>query len=138
MKNSEAQLQALSQAWSDTKAEEIAARDKRIAIEDEIIAVAGSKEEGTETITLDSGVKIKITGKIIYKADNLDEVVLILRSLPDQFRAYKVETKLDESKIKKIRMYQPALWRELALHITAKPAKTNVVVVPVDGEDDGL
>ena len=135
MKNSEAQLQALSQAWSDTKAEEIAARDKRIAIENEIIEVAGSKEEGTETITLDSGVKIKITGKIIYKADNLDEVVLILRSLPDQFRAYKVETKLDESKIKKIRMYQPALWRELALHITAKPAKTNVVVVPVDGEE---
>ena len=124
MKNSEAQLQALSQAWSDTKAEEIAARDKRIAIEDEIIAVAGSKEEGTETITLDSGVKIKITGKI-----------MILRSRPDQFRAYKVETKLDESKIKKIRMYQPALWRELALHITAKPAKTNVVVVPVDGEE---
>jgi len=138
MKNSEAQLQALSQAWSDTKAEEIAARNKRIAIEDEIIAVAGSKEEGTETITLDSGVKIKITGKIIYKADNLDEVVLITRSLPDQFRAYKVETKLDESKIKKIRMYQPALWRELAMHITAKPAKTSVVVVPVDGEDDGL
>ena len=136
MKNSEAQLQALSQAWSNTKAEEIAARDKRIAIEDEIIAVAGSKEEGTETITLDSGVKIKITGKIIYKADNLDEVVLILRSLPDQFRAYKVETKLDESKIKKIRMYQPALWRELAMHITAKPAKTYVVVVPVDGEDE--
>lgn len=135
MKNSEAQLQALSQAWSDTKAEEIAARDKRIAIEDEIIAVAGSKEEGTETITLDSGVKIKITGKIIYKADNLDEVVLITRSLPDQFRAYKVETKLDESKIKKIRMYQPALWRELAMHITAKPAKTSVVVVPVDGEE---
>ena len=135
MKNSEAQLQALSQAWSDTKAEEIAARDKRIAIEDEIIAVAGSKEEGTETITLDSGVKIKITGKIIYKADNLDEVVLILRSLPDPFRAYKVETKLDESKIKKIRMYQPALWRVLAMHITAKPAKTSVVVVPVDGEE---
>ena len=138
MKNTEAQLQALSQAWIEAKTEERNANAKRIGVEEKIIEILGSKEEGRERVTLDNGTQIVVIGKMVYKADDLDSIIEVTHGLQDQFKPYKTETKLDEAKIKKIRTFQPALWRQLALYITARPAKTGVVVTLPGEEFDGV
>jgi hypothetical protein len=137
MKNTEAQLEALSLAWVEAKTEERNANAKRIGVEEQIIEILGSKE-GREKVTLDNGTQINVVTRMIYKADDLDSIVEVTHDLQDQFKPYKIETKLDESKIKKIRTFQPALWRQLALYVTVRPAKTFVVVTLPGDEDDGL
>jgi hypothetical protein len=137
MKNTEAQLEALSLAWVEAKTEERNANAKRIGVEEQIIEILGSKE-GREKVTLDNGTQINVVTRMIYKADDLDSIVEVTHGLQDQFKPYKTETKLDESKIKKIRTFQPALWRQLALYVTVRPAKTFVVVTLPGNEDDGV
>jgi len=137
MKNTEAQLEALSLAWIEAKTEERNANAKRIGVEEKIIEILGSKE-GREKVTLDNGTQINVVTRMIYKADDLDSIVEVTHDLQDQFKPYKIETKLDESKIKKIRTFQPALWRQLALYVTVRPAKTFVVVTLPGDEDDGV
>jgi len=137
MKNTEAQLEALSLAWVEAKTEERNANAKRIGVEEQIIEILGSKE-GREKVTLDNGTQINVVTRMIYKADDLDSIVEVTHGLQDQFKPYKTETKLDESKIKKIRTFQPALWRQLALYVTVRPAKTFVVVTLPGDEDDGV
>ena len=137
MKNTEAQLEALSLAWVEAKTEERNANAKRIGVEEQIIEILGSKE-GREKVTLDNGTQINVVTRMIYKADDLDSIVEVTHGLQDQFKPYKTETKLDESKIKKIRTFQPALWRQLALYVTVRPAKTFVVVTLPGDQDDGV
>jgi hypothetical protein len=66
MKNTEAQLQALSQAWIEAKTEERNANAKRIGVEEKIIEILGSKEEGRERVTLDNGTQIVVIGKMVF------------------------------------------------------------------------
>lgn len=138
MKNTEAQLQALSQAWVEAKTAERAANAQRLAVEEQICQILHVKDDGRETVTLDNGAKIVIAGKMTYKPDDIDVIIGMTRELQEQFRPYKIEPKLDETKIKKIRTFQPALWRELAPYITAKPAKTSVNVTLPGEDDDGV
>ena len=137
MKNTEAQLEALSLAWIEAKTAERNANAQRIGVEEQIIEILGSKE-GREKVTLDNGTQINVVTRMIYKADDLDSIIEVTHGLQDQFKPYKTETKLDEAKIKKIRTFQPALWRQLALYITARPAKTGVVVTLPGEEFDGV
>lgn len=138
MKNTEAQLQALSQAWVEAKTAERAAYAQRLAVEEQICQILHVKDDGRETVTLDNGAKIVIAGKMTYKPDDIDAIIGMTRELQEQFRPYKIEPKLDETKIKKIRTFQPALWRALAPYITAKPAKTSVNVTLPGEDDDGV
>lgn len=121
-------IELLAAKWSVAKQKEDAARDERVGIEEQILALNPAREEGSETITTPNGVKITTTGKLTYKVD-IDKLTALTVSWPIEARPIKTEIKADESKLKAIRAEAPDAWALIAGAITVTPAKTGVKVV---------
>lgn len=117
----------LAQDLIAAKAAEARANKARVAIEEQLIEVLGSKPEGAETHDLGNGLKVTITGKLTYKAD-MDQLMQLCGSLPANMRPLKVETKLDEAGAKYLKNNEPEVWAMLAKAITVAPAKTAVSI----------
>ena len=120
-------IELLAAKWSVAKQKEDAARDERVSIEEQILALNPAREEGSETITTPSGVKITTTGKLTYKVD-IDKLTALTGSWPIEARPIKTEIKADESKLKVIRAEAPDAWATIAAAITVTPAKTGVSI----------
>lgn len=114
------QLIAAKKAEADANA-------KRVALEQELIAILGSKEEGSETHNLENGLKITITAKLSYSAD-MPILLSLCDSIPESMRPIKREVKLDETGAKYLRNNEPDVWRMLSSAITVKPAKPSVTI----------
>ena len=121
-------MDELAIKWSIAKQKETAARDERVAVEEQILALHPAREEGSETFATPQGVKISLTGKLTYKAD-LDKLVAITATWPEEARPIKTEIKADESILKALREHSPDAWRQIAPAVTVTPAKTGVKVV---------
>ena len=134
MSNSEAELEHLAQEWFNVKARERKANAKRLAIESQILKLAPAREEGSSSLTLPNGVRIKATGKLSYKAD-LDKLLEITANWPEEQKPIKVETTPDEAALKFYRANRPDLWRKLADAVTVKPLKTSITI---EEPDDGV
>lgn len=117
----------LAQDLIAAKAAEAKANKARVAIEEQLIEVLGSKPEGAETHELGNGLKVTITGKLTYKAD-MEQLMQICGALPANMRPLKVETKLDETGAKYLKNNEPEVWAMLAKAITVAPAKTAVSI----------
>lgn len=117
----------LAQAWIAAKQAEERANAQRIEVEQEIVNRFPSREEGSQTHDLPSGLKIEITGKLTYKAD-IEKLTPLLVNIPQDLHPIKVETKLDETGAKYLRANEPKIWQQIASAITVKPAKTAVKV----------
>ena len=59
----------LAQAWLDAKAEENAARAKRIEIEEELLSILPCREEGSQTIKLENGMRVVTEGRMTRSID---------------------------------------------------------------------
>jgi hypothetical protein len=91
------------------------------------LALCPAREEGSSSRTLLGGYKLKTIGKLSYKAD-LDALLTITAAWPAEYKPVKTEVKVDENVLKTIRATRPDLWRDLAMAVTVKPAKTNVTI----------
>lgn len=121
------QIDMLAMKWSIAKQKEDAARDERVAIEQDILALNPAREEGSETFSTPNGVKITTTGKLTYKVD-IEKLTALTGSWPSEARPLKTEVKADESKLKVIRSESPSVWAQIADAITVTPAKTGIKV----------
>ena len=121
-------IDELAIKWSIAKQKENAARDERVAIEEEIIALHPAREEGSESFATPMGVKISLSGKLTYKAD-LPKLLEITQNWPLEAKPIKTEVKADESILRALRENSPEAWLLLAPAITVTPAKTGVKVV---------
>lgn len=117
----------LAQQLIAAKKAEADANAKRVALEQELIAILGSKEEGSETHNLENGLKITITAKLSYSAD-MPILLSLCDSIPESMRPIKREVKLDETGAKYLRNNEPDVWRMLSSAITVKPAKPSVTI----------
>ena len=120
-------IDELANKWAIAKQKEDAAREERVSIEQEMIALHPAREEGSETFTTAHGAKITMTGKLSYKVD-LDKLTALTGSWPVDMRPIKTEVKADESKLKVIRSMAPEAWAQIAQAVTVTPAKTGVTV----------
>lgn len=120
-------LDELALKWSIAKQKEEAARLERIGIEEQLLALHPAKEEGSETFQTPNGVKIKLTGKLTYKAD-LEKLAELTKHWNYDAKPFKTEVKMDEAKLKLIRSGAPKLWAEIAQAVTITPAKTGVSI----------
>ena len=59
----------LAQDWLDAKAEENAARAKRIEIEEELLAILPCREEGSQTNKLGNGMRVVTEGRLTRSID---------------------------------------------------------------------
>lgn len=123
-------LNTLAAHWLNAKQAEEAAREKRVAIERDIVAMTGAREEGAETHKTDR-YAIAVTGKLNRTLD-LDLWHAIVEQVPAALRPIKVKEELDEKGVKWLRDNDPEIYAIVAQAITTKPAKTAVTVKPIE------
>lgn len=104
------------------------ANEKRVALEEELIAVLGQKEEGAQTHQV-GDYKITITGKLNRKIDwDMFDSAIAAR-IPESLHPVKIKRELDETGVKYLANNEPQLYKVLATALTIKPAKTAVTIV---------
>lgn len=122
-----APIDQLATLWGIAKKKEDDARDERVGIEKQILALHPAREEGSETFATPAGAKITLTGKVSYKA-NVDALLALTAAWPADVRPIKVKTEADESKLRAIRAESPKLWAQIAAAVETKSAKTGVAI----------
>lgn len=101
------------------------AEAKRIALEEELVAVLGKRDEGSKTHTV-GNFKVTITGRVNRKIDwdMFDEVS---SKIPESL--WPVKRTLDVTGVKYLANNEPTLYKVLAPALTVEPAKTTVSIV---------
>lgn len=117
----------LANQWRQAKQREEAARNDRVAIEQQIIDLHPAKEEGAVTVHTAGGNNITLTGKLTYKVD-IEKLTALTGSWPAEIRPLKTKVEADETKLKALRNDVPKLWAEIAAAVETKPAKTGVAI----------
>jgi len=117
-------LQQLCADWLSAKSEENAANKKRVAIEEQIVALTGKRDEGSKTHDAD-GYKVTVTGKVTRKMD-WDAWANVKDQIPENLRPVKVKEELDERGVKYLADNEPEIYALLPIEV--KPAKTGVDV----------
>lgn len=111
------------------RALEKTATEQRVAIEEELIALLGSKIEGADTHNI-GPYKVTITGKLNRKLD-LKKFDQIADHIPEALRPVKVKRELDLTGIKYLANNEPDIYRMIANSgaMTVEPAKTSVTII---------
>jgi hypothetical protein len=107
---------------------ETQATEKRTRLEQQILALSPAKEEGSSTVTLASGMKLTVTGKLTYSVDDMDALREITRGWDGNLVPLKTSTAIDAAGCKYLRAERPELWAQLARVVSVKPAKTALTV----------
>lgn len=121
-------LDALVDQLIEAKRDEDAASKKRVEIEERILALAPAAEEGATTTPLANGMKLTTTGKLSYKADDIEALRNVCAKWDASLVPLKTKTELDETGCKYLRRERPELWAQIARVVTIKPAKTAITV----------
>lgn len=118
------QTEIVKDLW-DAKVAEKEANEKRIALEEELIAVLGAKEEGSEKHEID-GFKVTIEGKLIRKIDWKEFDAFVASKIPESLHPVKTVREVDVAGVKYLANNEPQLYKVLSRALTVKPAKTYV------------
>ena len=115
----------LAQEWLDAKAEENAARAKRIEIEEELLAILPCREEGSQTSKLENGMRVVTEGRMTRSIDakTLQEDWNSLPAIIQGTFHWKPDLKI--TCFKSLEDDHKAL---VAKYVTTKPAKAGVKV----------
>ena len=117
-------LYDLCMRLTEAKAAEEITKAHRIAVEEEIIALCGAKEEGSQTHKA-MEFSVEITGVINRKMD-WDKWEEVKASIPEALRPIKLKPELDVTGVKYLKANEPEIYA--LLPITATPGKTGVKV----------
>ena len=115
----------LAQDWLDAKAEENAARAKRIEIEEELLAILPCREEGSQTIKLENGMRVVTEGRLTRSidakalADDWNDLPALIQG------TFHWKPDLKITCFKSLEDDHKAL---IAKYVTTKPAKAGVKV----------
>lgn len=112
----------------EAKLAEKEANERRVALEEELIALVGAREEGSQTHAI-GDYKITITGKLIRKLDWEMFDASIAGKIPQELQPVKIKRELDDTGVKYLANNEPQIYRLLAKALTIKPAKTAVTIV---------
>jgi len=104
------------------------ANERRIELEEELIAILGSKEEGAQTHEVGE-YKVTITGKLIRSIDWDMYDKSIAAKIPESLQPVKVKRELDDTGVKYLANNEPQIYRLLAKALSIKPAKTAVKII---------
>ena len=115
----------LARQWLECKRAEAAARDKRLDVEAQILALLPAREEGTQRHTLDDGLQIIIEGRLTRTVDAARLKSDWTKLCPAVQAAFNWKPEVSVS-----------AWRQLgnedaqqaARYVTTKPAKPGVKV----------
>lgn len=119
-------LDVIAQQWREAKADEDAARARRLETEKKLIDIVGVRDEGTTSIKSDY-FRVTTTGKMNR---SLDQELWedIKGQLPHGFRPVRYKVEINLSELRSLEKYAPAEYRLFARALTVSPAKTSVSV----------
>ena len=103
------------------------ANEKRVALEEELIALLGSKEEGSEKHRVGQYL-ITIQGKLNRKIDWKAFDAHVASKIPESLQPVKVVRELDVAGVKYLANNEPQLYKLLSRALTIEPAKTYVKI----------
>lgn len=103
------------------------ANERRVQLEEELIALVGAREEGSKTHTI-GDFKVIITGKLNRKIDWEIFDDSIASQIPESLQPVKIKRELDEAGVKYLANNEPQLYKLLSKALTIKPAKTAVTI----------
>ncbi len=109
----------------NAKMAEKEAEAKRIALEEELVAVLGKRDEGSKTHTV-GDYKVTITGRVSRKID-WEQFDNLSHKIPENL--WPVKRALDETGVKYLANNEPQLYKVLSPALTVAPAKTTVSIV---------
>ena len=129
MNNVFEELWELSTRLSLVKVEELLAKKKRTAIEEQIALLIPGPDTGQKTVTLKDGLKITVKRGLNYKAD-LPEVAAVLVQNADDSLPVPVKTKtvreLDTQGYEWYRINHPRIFALIAKHVVVTRKKVAV------------
>jgi hypothetical protein len=103
------------------------ANEKRVALEEELIALLGAKEEGSEKHKVGQYL-ITIQGKLNRKIDWKAFDAHVASKIPESLLPVKVVRELDVAGVKYLANNEPQLYKLLSRALTVEPAKTYVKI----------
>ena len=115
---------ALCAALLSAKAVEAQANAARVAIEEQIVAAVGKRDEGSQTQAFGE-YKVTTTGKVSRKMD-WAAWDAIKATIPADMHPVKDKPELDEKGVKWLQTHRADLYKLLPIEV--KPAKTAVEV----------
>ena len=120
-------IEQLSQEWLEAKHAEVQALEKRREIEEEILSMIQTRDEGTTSETMGS-LKLSITFKMDRKVDanGVQEAWNMLPPLVQEAFIWKPDLVLRHARA--IESANPEAYKILAQFITVKPARPSVKV----------
>lgn len=118
------ELEKLCIDWLAAKNAERSANQKRVEVEEKIIAITGKKDEGSKTHEVD-GFKINVAGKLNRKMD-WEEWQRIRGNIPETLWPVKTRMELDDVGVKYLQNNEPDYYDMLPITVT--PAKASVSV----------
>lgn len=120
-------IEQLSQEWLEAKHAEVQALEKRREIEEEILSMIQTRDEGTTSETMGS-LKLSVTFKMDRKVDanGVQEVWNMLPPLVQEAFIWKPDLVLRHARA--IESANPEAYKILAQFITVKPARPSVKV----------
>jgi hypothetical protein len=126
------EVDVLALRWLEAKRAEHNAQKERIAIEAQICASVGLKDEGSTTLKTDC-FKVTTTGKINRSVD-VEELIKVAAQLPapivDRLIRHKAEVVVSE--LRYVQENEPEAYKLIARFLTAKPAKPAVAVEAIE------
>lgn len=122
----------LCSAWIAAKEAEAKAKRLRVKLEDQLIAIVGKKDKGSQTTEHD-GFKVTTTAKWTSSMD-WDAWEKVKAQIPVELHPVKQKNELDDAGVAWLKENKPDLYA--LLPIENKPAKTAVEVkaIPKDEE----
>ncbi len=120
-------LESLAELWQVAKAAEATARDERVSIEEQIIALTGMKEEGSQTHKAGNR-KIKVVAKLTRKLLP-EEWERIAKDIPEALHPVQYKPSLDLKGLRYLEANEPKTYALVCQAIETKPAKPAVEVV---------
>jgi hypothetical protein len=123
-------VESLVEGLRKAKEAEEVVKVSRIMWEEKVAAKLAGPEDGQKTHKMEDGTKVTVSRGYIFKAD-CDEIEKMYRvkqldSSPPIIT--KTTRKLHEAEYKELAKRLPAIYREIAKHVTVKPKKTAVTI----------
>lgn len=121
-------LEQLAAEWLRAKAEEGRANKRRLEVEEAIVALAGKRDEGSQT-TEAGNFKVTTTGKITRRMDwsKWEEVK---GQIAPALWPVKMKPELDEKGVKWLQQNEVEIYALLPIEV--KPAKTAIDVKAIE------
>ena len=123
--------EALARDWLEAKRAEAVAQAKRIAIEDQIVAALGARDEGAETHRV-GDYKVTLTQPVTRKLDE-KKWSLVASQCHAALQPVKVKMEADATGCKWLANNEPEIWRKIADAFTTTKGKVGVKVEKNDG-----